>query len=226
MAAKSRVRRTSRWIAAAPFAAGGALIGLLFGLLGMAVAALAGGTAPAWLPLGPSIAAGATAFLLRAFFIQGSLDLFRRVYLGGDPGTTPEYSVARGLEIRGQYEAALEAYTAGAAEYPEDPEPLLLGARLLRTHLDRPGEALAWLERARRLPDLTPRDEILIDRDVVELYEGPLRNPAAALPVLARLSARHAGTKPAEWAARRLASLRTEVWQNIRDDEVEDLTGY
>lgn len=212
MPARTRVTRTSRWIVALPFAVGGAVIGSMFGFLGLGAAAMAGGEAPAWLPLATAAASGSVAWVCKAIFIEGAGDFVRRLYMGGDAGTVPEYSIARGLEVRGQYDAALAEYAAGAEEYPEDPEPLLLGARLLRGPLDRPEDALEWLHRARGLPDLAARDEILIDREIVELYDGPLGNPAGALPTLARLAERHAGTKPAAWARVRLAALRNSTW--------------
>lgn len=216
--AKSKVRRTSRWIVAIPAALGGAGIGVMWGLLAVAVAGMAGGAVPGWVAVATAAASGTAAWLYRALLVEGSVDFVRRLYMGSDGGTTPEYSVARGLEARGRYEAALAEYAAGAAEYPEDPEPLLLGARLLREHLHRPQEALTWLKRARRLPDLTQRDEIRIDCDLVELYEGVLEDPAGALPILARIAERHAGTQPAQWAARRLAELRAEVWLTSHQD--------
>lgn len=216
--AKSRVTRTSRWIIAIPAALGGAAIGAMWGLLALAVAGMAGGTVPGWLPVATAVITGTAALLYRAILMEGSVDLVRRLYMGSDGGTTPEYSVARGLEARGRHEAALAEYAAGAAEYPEDPEPLLLGARLLRGDLHRPREALTWLERARRLPELTQREEILIDFDLVELYDGPLEDPAGAMPILARIAERHAGTQPARWAARRLAELRARVWRTGHED--------
>lgn len=216
--AKTRVRRTSRWIIALPAALGGAGIGAMWGFLAMAVAGMAGGAVPGWLPVATAAVTGTAAWLYRAVLTEGSVDLVRRLYLGSDGGTTPEYSVARGLEAHGRYEAALAEYAAGAAEYPEDPEPLLLGARLLRGDLHRPREALTWLKRARRLPDLTRREEILIDSELVELYDGPLEDPAGAIPILARIAERHAGTRPAQWAEHRLADLRAEAWRTDLED--------
>lgn len=218
MPARSRVRRTSRWIVALPFALGGALLGCTVGFVGLGISAMAGGDTTRWLPIVTAGASGTFAWLYKALIIEGSGDFVRRLYMGRDGGTAPEYSLARSLEVRGHYQAALAEYAAGADEYPEDLEPLLLGARLLRSHLDRPDEALAWLQRARRLPGLAAHDEILIDREIVELYDGPLENPAGALPTLARLAERHAGTRPAEWAQGRLAAIRNSTWSAVRDD--------
>ena len=64
-------------------------------------------------------------------------DLARRIFMGADQGTAPEYSVARGLEVRGDYEAAIAAYRGGAQTYPEEWKHLLVGARILRDHLNR-----------------------------------------------------------------------------------------
>ncbi|MFO7894619.1 MAG: hypothetical protein R6U63_12860 [Longimicrobiales bacterium] len=40
------------------------------------------------------------------------------------------------------------------------------------------------------------------------------------------MAERHAGTRPGEWAARRLASLRKTLWKDVRDDILADYSDY
>lgn len=222
--ARSRVQKTPKWKRGLEWGVPGALVGLGLGFVAGELTRLAGNEFPG-APFFAAFLLGVGAWALKAFLIEGSGDLAGRVYMGADQGTSPEYSVARGHEVRGQYEAALEAYAAGAEEYPEDPEPLLAGARILAGPLKRYDDALDWLNRARKIPELTPREEVLIEREIIDLYDA-MGNPARALPLLARLAERHAGTRPAEWAARQLAHLRTELWEDTRDDDLEAYSDY
>ncbi len=224
--AKTRQKKTSRFVAGLSWGIPGALIGLVVGMIATFFSEMAGNEPGPWTPLVAVVLIGGTAWAMKAYVVEGSGDLAKRIYMGGEEGTSPEYSVARGLALRGLHEEAVKAFAAGAEEYPEDPEPLLAGARLLRDPLGRYDEALDWLLRARRIPDMAPREQILIVQEMVDLYEGPLEDPARALPLLAEVAERHKGTRPGEWAARRLAALRTEIWENVRDDALDEETDY
>jgi hypothetical protein len=231
--AKTRVRRTSRWLVALPAALGGTALGFLFGAVAIAFSGLMGGNPPTWTPLAVAAAMGGTAWLIRAIVIEGSGDLARRIFMGADQGTTPEYSVARSHQVAGRHEAALAAYMVGAEAYPDDPTPLIEGARVLRQELGRPEEAVALLGQARAIPQLDQRDENLIDQEMVDLFTGPLDQPHRALPILARMAEIRAGTRPGEWAGRRLARLRTHLWEQVGPDTAappsryhRDVTGH
>lgn len=226
MAAKTRQKKTSRMVVGLAWGIPGTLIGLGVGWIATVFSEMAGNEPASWTPLVAAVAIGGTAWAMKAFVIEGAGDLAQRIYMGGEEGTSPEYSVAHGLALRGQYEAAVDAFAAGAGEYPEDPEPLLAGARLLRDPLGRFEEARDWLLRARRIPDIGLREEVLVVQELVDLYDGPLEEPARAMPLLAQVKERHAGTRPGEWAARRLAALRTERWETVRRDEADGHTDY
>jgi hypothetical protein len=224
--ARSRVRRTSRWLVALPAGLAGAVGGYLFGLGAAAFASFFGGDTPHWLPLALAGIMGATAYLLWAGVIEGAGDLIGRLLMGADEGTAPEYSAAASHEMAGRYEVALAAYLEGAEQYPDDPNPLIQGARLLGEVLNRPEESLALLLRARAIPEIQRREANTVDRELVALYTGPLGQPQRALPILARMAEREAGTRPGEWAARTLAGLRTQVWEQVRDDPAESTPDY
>lgn len=223
--AERKSERTPKWKRGLDWGIPAALVGLALGFVAGELTRLAGNEFTN-APIFAAFLLGVGAWSLKAFLIEGSGDLAERIYMGSDQGTSPEYSVARGHEIRGQYQLALEAYAEGADEYPDDPEPLLAGARILIDPLGRYNDALDWLHRAREIPEIKPREEILIEREIIELYAGPMEQPTKALPLLARMAERHAGTRPGEWASRQLAALRTEVWEDVRDDELDNYTDY
>lgn len=163
-----------------------------------------------------------------AFVFQESVGgLFFRA-TQGTRGTSPtEFSDAQALAIRGLHRKALERYRQYADERPRDPRPLILGARLLRDDLSDYGAAVAWLQEAQRREPLDAEAGITIGRELVELFEERLGDPSRALPELARMADRYRGSRAGDWAARRLAELRTRAWSVVREEEEsEPLTDY
>lgn len=117
----------------------------------------------------------------------------------------PATPLPRRWRLGGDHEAALAAYRAGAEQYPEDPEPLIRGARIK--------EALNWIQEARTIPGLQDRERIRLDNELVDLYEGPLDRPHLALPLLARLAEEYGGSRVGDYAAQRLSTLRARLFQ-------------
>lgn len=193
-----------RWRRGLWFAGVGLVCGTLF-----AVAVFAFTGAAIVLVIGP-VACGLAGWLA-GVVVEGAADLGGRLFLGGNVGTRPEYSAARALAIRGRFEEAVAAYRSGAEEWPEDPEPLIQGASILRDHLGRLDEAEQWLLRASRLPRLEEGQTIIVLRELIGLHEVS-GEPARALPPLARVAEEQGSTRAGEWAAGELARLRAAIW--------------
>jgi tetratricopeptide (TPR) repeat protein len=216
---KSRARMESRYRRALRLAALAGVTGFGAGMIITAVAGALGGTFLLWIPLFFSAVCAVAGYLIGAFIVEGAGDLAGRIYGGGHVGTKREYSRAQALAMRGEYRAAVAEYEAAAEEFPEDPEPLILGARVLRDGLKDLEAAAEWLRRARDRPRLQPSADITIARELVDLYDGPLETPEKALPELARIAATYPGTTAGEWAGRQLARLRTKVWETVKEVE-------
>lgn len=122
-----------------------------------------------------------------------------------------DYSLAAALAVRGQYDQALEAYELAVKEHPEDPEPYLRIARLLRDQMGRPEDAARWFKRARTDATVSDGQALAIGRELVELYTTKLGDPAKAAPELARIADRHPGTREGTWAERELAELKRKM---------------
>jgi tetratricopeptide (TPR) repeat protein len=122
-----------------------------------------------------------------------------------------EYSRAAALVIRGNYDEAVEAYREHIAEQPEDPEPYLRLARLLRDQLDRYDDAAHWFKAARQSARITARQEVFITRELIELATDKLRDPARAAPELARLIERFPGAPEAVWARTELREIKKQI---------------
>ncbi|MDX1674146.1 MAG: hypothetical protein R3314_05015 [Longimicrobiales bacterium] len=199
---ESTGRMESRWIRAIP-------IGLLAGVVGAGAGIVIGmftGRFDVILIIG--VIAGVAGYGVSALVIETTGELAARIYGGGDTGTKREYSIARMHAVRGHWDQALAAYEQAAVENPADPEPLIRGAEVLRDGLDEPDRAVEWLLRARAVPRLEPGEDITIARELVELYEGPVSEPAKALPELARLVETYPRTRTAEWAWNEMTGLR------------------
>lgn len=130
---------------------------------------------------------------------------------GRAPARRKEYSFAQSLVARGLFEKAIAAFEEEVARDPRDPEPYLRIGRILKDELGRPEEAATWLRKARREAEMSPGQEILLSRELVELYRNRLGRPEKALPELARVAERFGGTPDGEWAARELAQLKKEL---------------
>jgi hypothetical protein len=119
-----------------------------------------------------------------------------------------QYSQAESFAARGMYPEAVDLLEMAVSDSPEDPEPYLMLARILRDHLEAHEDSARWLRRARRESSLSVGASVMVTRELIELYRGRLDAPARAVPELARLAEEAAGSPAGEWAARELQDLK------------------
>ncbi|MBI4546013.1 MAG: tetratricopeptide repeat protein [Gemmatimonadetes bacterium] len=143
--------------------------------------------------------------------------LFHKIYMpSGDTTPAPaEYSYAESLARRGLYDAAMAAYRRDSEENPEDPEPYLRIARLLRDKLGNYEEALTWFRRGRNETQIDPGREMLVGREIVEIYLTRLNQPGRAAPELARLAEKFRGTSTGEWARKELRKVKVRLREEL-----------
>ncbi len=153
----------------------------------------------------------ATGFAL--FMVEAGGRLGRTLYnpTGSSTPHKRDYSLAASLAIRGQHAEAAEAYEMAVSEYPEDPEPYLCLARMLRDEMGRPEDAIRWFKRARAEATVSDAQGLLISRELVEIYMVNLGEPARAAPELSRLAERYAGTPEGDWARDELADVKRRM---------------
>lgn len=120
----------------------------------------------------------------------------------------PDYSRVEALKLQGDLEGAKAALKGEVGRHPDDPEPCLRLARLLRDDLNSPDDALAWFRTARDAPASSPSASAAVGREMVELLYKIDRIPAA-LTELARLADLHAGTPTGTWADEERTRLKT-----------------
>lgn len=183
----------------------------------------------AGLTIGPCIIAGVgfftTALIAIAAFLVG---LFLPVALTEKTGnaaasiyaakgsSTPapaQYSLADSLVARGSYDDAAEAYTLLSEDFPDDPEPRVRLARLLRDKSARYTDAAEWFKRALDAR-AEPAVEVAVLRELIEVYTHKLHTPQKALPYLSRLFEKHPTHPAAGWARTEYQEIKQEMQQS------------
>ena len=122
-----------------------------------------------------------------------------------------EFSRARSLEVRGEYEEALRAYEVAIMEAPLQAEPYLCIARLYRDELKDPGAAVDWFRKAQREARPSAGESVRVHRELAEIFLHVLREPRRAAPELARLAEGYPTTADGRWAATELALIKEEL---------------
>jgi len=126
-------------------------------------------------------------------------------------GPGPGWSRVESLVARGEYAEALAEYKVLAERHPDVPEVGLRIGRLLSEQMGEYEEAVVWLRRARTTGTLAPQVDVQVGREIVGIYATKLRDPARALPELARMAELYKGTETAAWAAVELAAVKKTI---------------
>ena len=126
-----------------------------------------------------------------------------------------DYSRAETFAVRGHYDDAIAAYQEAIAEVPSDPEPYLRISALLTDKVSDPEQAAVWLQRAIQEAELPGSWEIVLVRELTDLFRHRIGAPARAAPLLARIAERHEGSPDGEWAREELAKVK----RLIADDD-------
>jgi tetratricopeptide (TPR) repeat protein len=154
------------------------------------------------------------ALFLWAFVYFGTLALAERTARWGSSiyfsasrlPVRRDYSLGDSLVARSRYEEAAVEYETATARHPDDPEPCLRLARLLRDQMKRPADAVPWFRQA--LSRAEGAHNLGIQRELIELYVHRLQAPERALPALARIADEHAGTPSGDWAVREMRDIK------------------
>jgi hypothetical protein len=182
------------------------LAGSIFGMLGV-VRYGAIGLIVGWLM------GGAIIYLVSRTLATRVANAAASLYMSSGASTPAwrEYSLGDALAAQGKLSAAVQEFERCAAAYPTDPEPRLRLARLHRDRLHQPEVASHWFKQVLNMPGIAPATDIMAARELIELYTHRLRDPARALPELARLVQRHPTSPVAMWARNELAELKTAL---------------
>lgn len=136
-------------------------------------------------------------------------------FSAGSASGRREYSLADSLIARGRIDDAIAELQKASTTWPDDPEPPLRLARLLRDQAARPADAVAWFRTAVERSRNDAGAEIAALRELIEVHTHVLAAPRAALPYLARLASRHPDSAAGAWARAEMSRIK----QAMRDEE-------
>lgn len=140
-----------------------------------------------------------------------STGLVKTIFAAGDIAPPPTYPRQDVFIVRGQYEAAAEAFRDHLQIAPADQEARLRLAQLLETHLKGYNEAERLYLELRRAeePPATPQQLMRAANGLIDLYRKTGRIDRLKVE-LARFVDCYRGTPHANGAARELQELKTE----------------
>ena len=172
--------------------------------------------APIFLGLLIGIGVGGITYAGALFIASRGGQVAASIYQPSGRSTPPvrEYSLADSLVARGRIDEAAEAYQALSEDYPDDPEPRLRHARLLRDKTQRYEEAARIFKSALAIPNLKQEAELVILLELIELYTHKLRQPQRALPYLARIADKFGTTTTGDWARKETRDIKQQMLQD------------
>jgi hypothetical protein len=127
---------------------------------------------------------------------------------GGSTPSPDDYSYEKALLVRGKVDEALLALDVRLANRPDDPALCLFAADTYAREGRNPEKAERLYSRVREMEGASPEQDYRATNRLIDLYLGPLEDPARAEVELERIRLRHAGTTAAAHAEQALRTLR------------------
>ncbi len=133
-----------------------------------------------------------------------------------------QFSYQESMVARGDIAGALESYEAVIAERPGAILPRVRAAELYAQRAHNPVRAAELFREVRASPMATPRDGLYASSRLVDLYDGPLREPGRALVELRRIIELHPGSRQAGHARAALPGLKSRLASAQSDERGAD----
>ncbi len=140
---------------------------------------------------------------------------------GSSTPVVREYSLADSLVARGKFDEAAEAYQLLSEDFPNDPEPRIRHARLLRDKKAGYEDAANKFKSIFSIPGLKPETELIVLRELAELYTHKLAQPPRALPYLKRIADQFANSPTGEWARNEARDIKLQMQSEHERDVSE-----
>lgn len=134
-------------------------------------------------------------------------------FLAPNHGLAPSevtYSHIQAIAARGDVAGALKEFEAIIAAEPASVEARIQAAELYATSRTDVVRAAALYHEVRRIEGVSAARDLYASQRLIDLYDGPLRQPSKSLTELRRIIDRHHGSREAEFARTTLAKRRNE----------------
>jgi hypothetical protein len=131
-------------------------------------------------------------------------------FLWPNRGAAPRqasYSHIEAMAAAGDVAGALGAYEQVIAAEPDAIVPRAQAAELYARGSDH-ARAAALFAGIRRIPGCSPQHDLYATQRLIDLYDGPLDQPAKSLTELRRIIERHGGSREAPFARAALAQRK------------------
>lgn len=186
-------------------------------MLSTACASLANVNPPAiyFFALAGGLATASFASWFPAWFADASARSFI-AFLSPNHGIAPgeaTYSHIQAIAARGDVAGALREYESVIASDSTAVEARIQAAELYATSRSDVARAAMLYSEVRRMEGVAPERDLYASQRLIDLYDGPLRQPAKSLTELRRIVDRHYGTREAEYARAALAKRRRDQTQ-------------
>lgn len=126
------------------------------------------------------------------------------------------FSYEESLLARGHYAEAIAAFERHAAAGTGGATVVIRAADLHTRH-GSPERAAELFREAQRRPGLPAESHMYVTNRLIDLYTGPLHNPAAAVSELRRLIAVHPSSEAAKHARTALVNLKRQLRSEAAD---------
>lgn len=120
------------------------------------------------------------------------------------------YSHIQAMAAAGNVAGALEAYEAEIAAAPDAIAPRAQAAELYAQGSD-PARAARLFAEIRRIPGCSRQHDLYATQRLVDLYDGPLKQPQKSLTELRRIVELHADSREAPFAREALSRRKREL---------------
>jgi hypothetical protein len=120
------------------------------------------------------------------------------------------YSHIQATAARGDIAGALKEYESVIAAEPAAVEARIQAAELYATTRTDVARAAALYNEVRRIDGVSAARDLYASQRLIDLYDGPLRQPSKSLTELRRIIDRHQGSREADFARSTLAKRRDE----------------
>ena len=158
-------------------------------------------------PLGMTIAYGGIIWLPRAAS-EGFLGFLWPNK--GEAARETSYSHIQAMAAAGDVARALAAYEEVIAASPAAIAPRAQAAELYAQGSD-PARAAKLFAEIRRIPGCSPQHDLYATQRLVDLYDGPLKQPQKSLTELRRIVELHGGSREAPFAREAIARRKRDA---------------
>jgi hypothetical protein len=183
-------------------------------MLASACASLLGVTAPAlyFFALAGGLGMAAFATWFPGWFATTTAHGFV-AFLSPNHGVAPTettYSHIQAIAARGDIAGALKEYERVIASDASAVQARIQAAELYTTSRTDVARAAALYSEVRRMAGVSTEHDLYASQRLIDLYDGPLRQPTKSLTELRRIIDRHHGSREAVFARAALAKRRLE----------------